>query len=591
MHLALKIQTILITEEHLEGEKEEIAKRMIRESKALCTKPQVRVTVNASLGDPEIVKRTFMEYLKEYDGRIGLPEFEQISINEDEDRLQINFEIIPVELREELEKLKIKYTIAGDDIVLTLKGKNYSKILESLGLEDGVGITKVGNTGVINTEGIPVEFIDSIRGLGLEYSIDDNHNIILEVGKKEEFVKRVLGILVSPTIFEWREDDKQNGNPENDHLRSFFFVPDNLKISWKKDSSEDFLERSFSPLQREHFYQNYLQWYLKAKHTAGDIQSLNSVVTSWLSENPGLRTDVYHQIDTMSKDSERVWKDLEKALDLTFNYERYGKVDILKKLLLAVNIEQITPLITKDRFQNALLASAIVKSALEVANEKKVFSSIMKTSATLRNEFDGVSSITYLAKEQKERVEKALKKLGFDETEDGLQMFRTMWVNFWYLRGSRGVEQTLKITSAGIEISNPKKNMYDYEKRKSETEPRRRKFEGGEDKIIISWSKIRDVEEVSFDLTTPKDFLVDFFTGLASITNKKSRPALVSEIEREGPGSIILRAPGRDEPLCEIFAIHRPQEFWKLLKDLSKLMADEEASADAVALLQVLQKN
>jgi hypothetical protein len=304
-----------------------------------------------------------------------------------------------------------------------------------------------------------------------------------------------------------------------------------------------------------------------------------------------LKKDSYVQARQMSDNTERVWKDLEDALSITFNYERFKKSEILKKLLLAVNIEQLTPLVTKDRFQSSLLASSILRSTLDIAKEKSVFKGIMQTSATLRNEFEGTSSITYLAAEEKERVERALENLGFSQSDEGLQMFRSLWINLWYLRGYRGESQTLKVTSAGIEISNPKRTMYENEKRKNETDKVRRKYEGGQDKIMISWSQIRDIKEVKVDLIPSKDVIIKFFTTLASISNKESRPKLVSEIEKEGPGNIILKLPGRDEPLCEIFAVHKPNEFWKLLQDFSKLMVDEEASGDALELLRLLEKN
>lgn len=580
-------------EQYLEGTKEEIEKKIVMEAKRLCTKPHVGVTVNANFEDPKLIYKSFVEYLNKYHNLVDVErklDFKQFSIKEKDNNLVIDFDIIPTDVRKKLEGLKLEYTIVGDDIIIGLGNMEYSKLIGKLGLELSKEISHAGNTCVINTIGIPTELKDSIKGLGLKYFIDD-HRITLEIGEKEKFMNRIVGLLFSPTLHEWVEDDKINGNPGNGHLRSLFFVPDNLNIEYKVVKNRPFLRTSLTEDQRKNFYQNYLQWYLSAKHTTGDITSLNTVITAWLYNEPELKQDVYNQIGKMTENTEKIWKDLSIALAVTFDYERFKKADILKKLLLAVNIEQLTPLVTQDRFQSSLLASSILKSSLDIAKEESIFKGIMKTSATLRNTFDGTTSLTYLAAEQKERVERSLKKLGFSETDDGLQMFRNMWVNFWYLRGFRGESQTLKVTSAGIEISNPNRTMYETEKRKSETDKLRRKYDGGQDQIIMSWSQIRDVKEVRIDLTPAKDIAIKFLSRIASFKSDDYRPELVTKIQEEGPGNIILRLPGRDEPLCEIFAVHKPREFWNLLQDFSKLMVDEEASEDALELLKTLEKN
>jgi len=516
--------------DYLGEEREEIEKRIVMDAKRMCTIPQVRFTVNIDREDPDVLLKTLYEYLSEYSQIVDIIDLDEIEI-----------------------------------------------------YKNGRGI-------ILETVNFSEELSDSLKVLGINSSIEGK-KVHIDIENEEEFLNRILGILVSPSFYEWVEDDKGNDNPENENLRTLFFVPTDLKMVYKHDSSEPFLHISFTPAQRKHFIQHYLQSYLYAKHTTGDKTSLNTVLSCWLIDHPDLRNDAYVQSDQLSEKKEKVWKDLEQALNLTFEYERFNKSDILEKLLLAVNIEQLLPLVNNDRFQTALLAASIIKSTLDIAKEESVFKGIMQTSATLQNEFEGTTSLTYLSHEKKERVNKALKSLGFNETDEGLQMFRNMWINFWYVRGYRGEGQTLSITSAGIEISNPKRNMYEYEKRKSETEQLTRKYGGGQDRIMISWSQIRDIKEVELDLIPSKDILVNAFTTLASVAKKDSAPEIVRKIQNNGPANIRLKLPGRTEPLCEIFAVHEPKRFWQLLQDLSKLMVDEEASENALELLKTLEKN
>jgi hypothetical protein len=517
-------------EDYLGEERQEIERAIVRNAIKLCTPPDVRLTVNVEVDTPEFFKALFEQYLNQYS-----------------------------EIVKKLGDLNLNY--------------------------DGKSIQ-------IYTENISQELLDSIKALDLKYVIEKDR-VLVDIESREDIERKLIGILISPTLFEWREDDKSNDNTQNGRLRTLFFLPQNIDVAYKKNGKVSPFTTTFSIPQKKHFVQNYLQWYLDVKSTSGDLKSLNTVVASWLIGTglSDMRKDVYKQIEQISKESDRVWKDLEQALAISYEYERFKRLNVLEKFLLAVNIEQLMPLVNEDRFQTSLITASIIKSTLEIAKKESVLKGIMQTSATLQNEFEGTSSISYLAKEKRERVEKALKGLGFTPTDDGLEMFRNIWINFWYLRGFRGESQTLKITSAGIEISNPKRNMYEYEKRKNETQPLARKYEGGQDKIIVSWSQIRDVKETKIDMIPSKDIIIKFFTSLASATGKEKRPEFILDIEQQGPANIILKLPGRDEPLCEIFAIHKPMEFWKLLKDLANLMVDEEASEDALELLKMLEKN
>lgn len=518
-------------EDLINTEKEEIERRIIENANRLCNAPELKVTLNSDMNDPELVRNIFIKYLQQYSNIVDSIDMENINIFEEGEYLRLD--------------------------------------------------PKQNERGLF----------DALRGLGYEYLVDTEGNILIKIEDRKKFVDKVVGILITPTLFEWAEDDKENTNPNNQKLRSLFFLPKNIQISYKNNPDLDLLDISLSTNQKRYFVQNYLQWYLRAKHTSGDIKSLNSVISTWLIDMNDIKTDVYEQSKQISKETEQVWSDLGKALEVVFDNERFRRMKILEKLLLAVNIEQLIPLVNIDRYQTALLASSILKSALEIAEEENVLKGVMYISSTLRNEFEGTTSLTYLGQEEREKVTRALKALGFSQTDDGLEMFRDMWTNFWYLRGFRGESQTLKITSAGIEISNPKRNMYEYEERKKETDKSRRKFGGGQDKVLISWSQIRDVKEIKIDLIPINDLAVRLITTFASVSKQKTRPKILSKIESKGPANIKLKLPGRDEPLCEIFALHKPQEFWKLLQDFSKLMVDEEASEDALELLKVLRKN
>lgn len=461
-------------------------------------------------------------------------------------------------------------------------------------------------------ETLPEIFVRDDGKIGLiAPTTDNNRRIVSSLGfvitqesdgseylntTKEALLKRMLGILVSPTLHEWREDDKVNRNPNNDRVRTLFFVPRNIEIDFRDRPSGGAI-MYFSKPQRQHFIQNYLQWYIEAKYLSGDISSFNTVVASWLSDQPDLRMDAEHQKEDIRKKLDGIWDDFTDALGVAYKIERFKRFELLRRLLLATNIEELVPLITSDVTQVAILSSAILRGTLEAAQEAKIFRNIQKVTSTLGQQFEGSLTMAYLSGEKLERIKEGLKKLGFQDTDEGLQMFRNIWRNLFYLRGERGSNQTLRISTEGLSISNPSRTMYPSKvvpskNKKGETvENVVREYEGGRDKLVVSWAQIRQIGEVDYDYTFLVDFSVKLLTSLASIGGKDKRPEVIDVLEEEGPANIVVRLPGREQPLFEIFAVKRPKEVWKLITGMAELMADEEGPATLKDLLSVLEKD
>ncbi len=527
---------------HMEEDKmgdirDETERKVLATAYEICSVPEVRISLCGKEGDPETLYSVYREYRKRYTDIVErIPEGE----------------VLPeIFVRDDLKIGLVAPLTDGNRRLITSLGFNIVKE------EDGS-----------------------------EY-LDVNQNVLL---------RRMLGILVSPTLHEWREDDKINRNQKNDRVRTLFFVPRDIEIDFR-DSSPSGATMFFSKTQRQHFIQNYLQWYIEAKYMSGDISSFNTVVAAWLSDQPDLRMDAEHQKEDIRKKLDGIWDDFTDALGVAYNIERFKRFELLRRLLLATNIEELVPLITSDVTQVAILSSAILRGTLEAAQEAKIFRNIQKVTSTLGQQFEGSLTMAYLSGEKLERIKEGLKKLGFQDTDEGLQMFRNIWRNLFYLRGERGSNQTLRISTEGLSISNPSRTMYPSKvvpskNKKGETvENVVREYEGGRDKLVVSWAQIRQIGEVDYDYTFLVDFSVKLLTSLASIGGKDKRPEVIDVLEEEGPANIVVRLPGREQPLFEIFAVKRPKEVWKLIIGMAELMADEEGPATLKDLLSVLEKD
>lgn len=518
------------------------------------------------------------------------------------------------DVRDETERLILKRAFEActvPEVRITVKGKEgdidtinqiyqefqrkYGEIVQKIHQDSEIPELTIDEEGIISfkTE-ITDESYSVLSSLGFE--IEDREGESVIIAKPQEFLDRVLGILISPTLYEWREDDKYNINPRNDRVRSLFFVPKNIDVIYVEDGEIN-QQYSLNHGQKSHYIQNYLQWYIKSKYLSGDIASLNTVVSAWLADDPHLRRDIETQKRDMKDKLNGIWSDFTEALSITYRRVRDKRDGVLERFLLATNIEELLPFITSDVIQVSTLSSAILSASLEAAKEARLSKNLMQVNSTLSKQFEGSLSVTYLAPEKHERVKKALKKLGFEESEAGLQMFRNIWTNLWYLRGTRGNDQTLTISTEGISISNPSHTMYTSEIKENRgskgevTKEVVRKYQGGKDKVSVSWSQIRSVGEVDFDYNVFVDLSVKLLTTYASVFGKSKRPPQVQLLEEEGPANIVVRLPGRDEPLFEIFAVKRPKEVWRSIKGMAELMEDEEGVESIRDLLDLLHRS
>ena len=443
----------------------------------------------------------------------------------------------------------------------------------------------------ISSDNWTEELVRAVKALGLNFEKDDNENYNLKIDT-DNLVERIFGILASPTLFEWVEDDKINKNPLNDKLRTLFFLPS--KIVVKYDSGLSSLI-SFDKEQDMVFKQRYLQWYIWTKLLTGDDQSLNTVTSTWFSEDSALRMDVYKQEQNIKESMARTWVDMIDALRLAFENERLDRTGVLKRFLEVTNIQEIVPLMdVNDRYQIAMLAASFMHSAFDASQRARTFKGTLRLQGTLKNVFGGESVAVQLSQDEIDKIKGKLRDIGFEDVEEALEMFRGFWTNFWHLRGSRDRRQSIRITSDGIEVSNPGNNMYETKTSKKKDSKGEWKdevihaFNGGPDKIEISWSQIRDIKSTEIDYIPVKDLIMDIMSGVASFLNLKKRPEVIKKIEDEGPANIKLILPGREEPLCEFFSISNPKDFWKMLKALADLMADEEGAKNVVDLLKML---
>ncbi|NLB12155.1 hypothetical protein GX830_02130 [Candidatus Dojkabacteria bacterium] len=521
-------KSIKTLKDPLMEEREEIERKIIMDAKKVCTPPEIRMTLNKKYLDPSSRSDLLKKYLE-----------------------------------------------------------NYSYFVESLDLKDLLIFNSVDGV-KISGSGIDDKLETAVKALG--YKVERNGNELnLNDFEYHEYLKRLVGIMYSPTLYEWREDDKAN-NKENDKLRSLFFVPQNIGLVFSDNKD------GFSVDQTRFFLQNYLPWYIEMRLLTGNVDSLNRIISAWLVNRPDIKVDANNQKSDIEKRIRNIWPDTLEAFKVSYNYERFRRVEMLKKFLEATNVEEVVEMINNDPIKLAILSSSILSSSLNIAKEETVYKGIRKAIATLDKQFEGLSSEAYMNKERIDRVKSGLKKLGYEETEEGLEMFRTLWKNLWYLRGNRGLGQTITITAGGLDISNPNKSMYakipvSTSNIKGElVKTYVKQYDGGADHEFISWKQIMSIGEAEFDYIPVKDFLIKVTTNFATIF-KKRKPDVVKEFEKAGPANILLKLPGRDEPLCEIFAVPRPQEAWKLIKDFAKLMTSEEGAEDAIELLKILNEN
>jgi len=521
-------KSIKTLKDPLMEEREEIERKIIMDAKKVCTPPEIRMTLNKKYLDPSSRSDLLKKYLE-----------------------------------------------------------NYSYFVESLDLKDLLIFNSVDGV-KISGSGIDDKLETAVKALG--YKVERNGNELnLNDFEYHEYLKRLVGIMYSPTLYEWREDDKAN-NKENDKLRSLFFVPQNIGLVFSDNKD------GFSVDQTRFFLQNYLPWYIEMRLLTGNVDSLNRIISAWLVNRPDIKVDVNNQKSDIEKRIRNIWPDTLEAFKVSYNYERFRRVEMLKKFLEATNVEEVVEMINNDPIKLAILSSSILSSSLNIAKEETVYKGIRKAIATLDKQFEGLSSEAYMNKERIDRVKSGLKKLGYEETEEGLEMFRTLWKNLWYLRGNRGLGQTITITAGGLDISNPNRSMYakipvSTSNIKGElVKTYVKQYDGGADHEFISWKQIMSIGEAEFDYIPVKDFLIKVTTNFATIF-KKRKPDVVKEFEKAGPANILLKLPGRDEPLCEIFAVPRPQEAWKLIKDFAKLMTSEEGAEDAIELLKILNEN
>jgi hypothetical protein len=521
-------KSIKTLKDPLMEEREEIERKIIMDAKKVCTPPEIRMTLNKKYLDPSSRSDLLKKYLE-----------------------------------------------------------NYSYFVESLDLKDLLIFNSVDGV-KISGSGIDDKLETAVKALG--YKVERNGNELnLNDFEYHEYLKRLVGIMYSPTLYEWREDDKAN-NKENDKLRSLFFVPQNIGLVFSDNKD------GFSVDQTRFFLQNYLPWYIEMRLLTGNVDSLNRIISAWLVNRPDIKVDANNQKSDIEKRIRNIWPDTLEAFKVSYNYERFRRVEMLKKFLEATNVEEVVEMINNDPIKLAILSSSILSSSLNIAKEETVYKGIRKAIATLDKQFEGLSSEAYMNKERIDRVKSGLKKLGYEETEEGLEMFRTLWKNLWYLRGNRGLGQTITITAGGLDISNPNRSMYakipvSTSNIKGElVKTYVKQYDGGADHEFISWKQIMSIGEAEFDYIPVKDFLIKVTTNFATIF-KKRKPDVVKEFEKAGPANILLKLPGRDEPLCEIFAVPRPQEAWKLIKDFAKLMTSEEGAEDAIELLKILNEN
>lgn len=534
----------VITKQELNGEKtrtvedpllsdrEETERAIIQNVQETCISPVVKVSINEKYRDEENRIELLQEYLSRYSTLVSR---------------------------------------------LELKGYNFVNI------EKGIQINSIE---IKNNK----ELLIALKALGFEIEKDEN-TLNLNYVHYSDFLEKIVGTLLTPTLYEWRVDDVGNKNKRNDKSRSGFFLPSALDIEYSANISEHQIYK-FSSIQQQHFSLNYLPWYVKARILSGDIESLDTVISTWLNGNQEYKNDVRDIKSDILDSFNRIWPHTVDSLKIAYDSERYARNSLLNDFLENTCIEEIVEMIDGDRRKSATIAGTIFCTILERGRDMHAMNGIRKTINTVGKQFEGYVPDTRLKMHKIQTINNRLKRLGFSETSEGLEKFRNLWENLKYLRLGRGLGQAIIVTPDGLRISNPNKSMYKKKKvkefHKGETfEKWVREYDGGPDSEMLTWKQIAEVVEMEIDLVPLVDLTLDIANTYTTIFRTK-RVEFIRDLEKNGAGNIKFKLMGRDEPLCEIFAVSKPYEFASELKILAEVMLSEEGAKDTMDLLRIL---
>jgi hypothetical protein len=520
------------------GDREEIERMILQDAEKLCTPPTINITVNSKYRNPENRDELLTKYLEAY---------------------------------------------------------NYYVLNSKLGL-DGLEIVNSDNGIDIAIRDITAEegLITALEALDIELEFN-NGNVSLVNFEYEKLLKRITGILVTPTIYEWHEDDKKNVNEKNARLRTDFFLPSELNIEYSDDVKDLW---KLTKEQNIHFKFHYLSWYKEAKIVMGDVDSFNTVISAWLDGLVETKEDIREAKRDYLRRLENVWKDTIEALKVTYEYERFNRVEMFERFIKDTAIEQLVGMIDenpKGDIKLAMLSASILRSVLLRAKEKEVYEGVKKSSITLRKHFEEFVPEMSVKDIKIERVERALKSLGFKETKDGLEMFRNVWENLRYLRWKRGKGQSFLLTADGIQIYNPQRNMYPATIDKKAVDGNitkivTREQDGGAEEETISWERIvNEAGEIEFDYAPIGDVVLRVLNEY-STWFRKTTPEVYNEYREKAAANIIVKSKFSGEKMFEIFAVPEAKQFWRTLYKYGELMLKEEGAEDMLELLKLLNE-
>lgn len=522
----------LTVDDPILSDREETERAIIQNVYEICNSPVVKVSVNERYKDEKNRIELLQEYLNRYSALVSGLEIQGINFVNIDNGIQINYEDI------------------GDNKGLFL----------------------------------------SLKALGFEIKKEEN-TLNLNYVQYSDFLEKIVGTLLTPTLYEWRVDDIENKNKRNDKSRSGFFLPSGLDIEYTANIKEHQIY-NFNPIQQQHFSLNYLPWYVKARILSGDIESLDTVVSTWLNGNQEYKNDVRDIKSDILDSLNRIWPHTVDSLKIAYNSERFARNSLLNDFLENTCIEEIVSMIDGDRVKSATIAGTIFCTILERGRDMSAMDGIRKTVNTVGKQFEGYVPDTRQRIHKIQAINNKLKKLGFTETEEGLEKYRNLWENLKYLRFGRGLGQAIIVTPEGLRISNPYNSMYKKKKvqetSKGESiEKWVREYNGGPDSEMLTWKQIAEVVEMEIDLVPLVDLTLDIANTYTSIFRTK-RVDFIRDLEKHGAGNIKFKLSGREEPLCEFFAVSNPYEFRKELKNLATTMLSEEGAKNTMDLLKIL---
>ncbi len=434
------------------------------------------------------------------------------------------------------------------------------------------------------------ELLLALKALGFEME-EQKNTLNLKYPQYSDYLEKIVGTLLTPTLYEWRVDDLENKNKKNGKSRSGFFFPGGLDIEYTANISEHQIY-NFNPIQQQHFSLNYLPWYVRARILSGDIESLDTVVSTWLNGNQEYKNDVRDIKSDILDSLNRIWPYTVDSLKIAYDSERFARNSLLNDFLENTCIEQIVSMIDGDRRKSATIAGTIFCTILERGRDMSAREGIRKTVNTVGKQFEGYVPDTRQKFHKIQAIKKRLERLGFSETEEGLEKYRNLWENLKYLRFGRGLGQAIIVTPEGLRISNPYNSMYKKKKvqetSKGESiEKWVREYNGGPDSEMLTWKQIAEVVEMEIDLVPLVDLTLDIANTFTSIFRTK-RVDFIRDLEKHGAGNMKFKLSGREEPLCEFFAVSNPYEFRKELKNLATTMLSEEGAKNTMDLLKIL---